>query len=112
MPAGIADGNGQGGDRDWAVYLHAAHPGYISWGDFMANQGPLADNVVRYEAGHSGVPHEGVALLPRNCDLRPLRTAHEHALHGLECRLSYLLLPLGSGPARQCTVSVTPGLGG
>lgn len=25
----------------------------------MANQGRLADNVCRYEAGHSGVPRKG-----------------------------------------------------
>ncbi|MEY9590824.1 DNA invertase Pin-like site-specific DNA recombinase [Bradyrhizobium yuanmingense] len=48
---------------DWAVCLHAAHPGYISWKEFMANQGRLADNVCRYEAGHSGVPRKGAALL-------------------------------------------------
>ncbi|WFU14603.1 recombinase family protein [Bradyrhizobium sp. CB3481] len=48
---------------DWAVCLHAAHPGYISWEEFMANQGRLADNVCRYEAGHTGVPRKGAALL-------------------------------------------------
>lgn len=48
---------------DWAVCLHAAHPGYISWEEFMANQGRLADNVFRYEAGHAGVPRKGAALL-------------------------------------------------
>ena len=48
---------------DWAVCLPAAHPGYISWEEFMANQGRLADNVFRYEAGHSGVPRKGAALL-------------------------------------------------
>ncbi|MGB5085402.1 MAG: recombinase family protein, partial [Methylocystis silviterrae] len=30
---------------DWAVCLQAAHPGYISWEEFMANQRRLADNV-------------------------------------------------------------------
>ncbi|MBR1087762.1 recombinase family protein [Bradyrhizobium manausense] len=29
---------------DWAVCLQAAHPGYISWEEFMANQRRLADN--------------------------------------------------------------------
>jgi hypothetical protein len=48
---------------DWAVCLQAAHPGYTSWEDFMANQRRLADNVNRYEAGHSGVPRKGSALL-------------------------------------------------
>jgi DNA invertase Pin-like site-specific DNA recombinase len=48
---------------DWAVCLKAAHPGYIGWEEFMANQRRLADNTNRYEAGHSGVPRKGSALL-------------------------------------------------
>ena len=48
---------------DWAVCLQAAHPGYIGWEEFMANQRRLADNVNRYEAGHAGVPRKGSALL-------------------------------------------------
>ena len=48
---------------DWAVCLKAAHAGYIGWEEFMANQRRLADNINRYEAGHSGVPRRGSALL-------------------------------------------------
>jgi DNA invertase Pin-like site-specific DNA recombinase len=48
---------------DWAVCLHAAHPGYIGWEEFMANRRRMADNVTRYEAGHAGVPRKGSALL-------------------------------------------------
>lgn len=48
---------------EWAVCLQAAHPGYISWEEFMANQRRLADNVNRYEAGHTGAPRRGAALL-------------------------------------------------
>jgi hypothetical protein len=48
---------------DWAVCLKAAHPGYIGWEEFMANQRRLADNGNRYEAGHAGVPRKGSALL-------------------------------------------------
>jgi hypothetical protein len=48
---------------DWAVCLKAAHPGYIGWEEFMANQRRLADNINRYGAGHSGVPRKGSALL-------------------------------------------------
>src|SRR5439155_1572659 len=48
---------------DWAVCLHAAHPGYIGWEEFMANQRRMADNVTCYEAGHAGVPRKGSALL-------------------------------------------------
>jgi DNA invertase Pin-like site-specific DNA recombinase len=47
----------------WAVCLQAAHPGYIGWEEFMANQKRLADNVNRYEAGHSGVARQGSARL-------------------------------------------------
>jgi hypothetical protein len=35
---------------DWAVCLKAAHPGYISWEEFMANQRRLADNGNRTSA--------------------------------------------------------------
>ena len=48
---------------DWAVCLQAAHPGYISWEEFMANQRRMADNVNRYETGHAGAPRKGSALL-------------------------------------------------
>ena len=48
---------------EWAVCLPAAHPGYISWEQFMANQQRLADNTSRYAAGHTGVPRQGSALL-------------------------------------------------
>jgi DNA invertase Pin-like site-specific DNA recombinase len=48
---------------DWAVCLKSAHPGYIGWEEFMANQRRLADNINRYEAGHHGVPRKGSALL-------------------------------------------------
>ncbi len=48
---------------DWAVCLQAAHPGYIGWEEFMANQRRMADNVNRYEAGHPGAPRKGSALL-------------------------------------------------
>jgi hypothetical protein len=48
---------------EWAVCLPAAHPGYISWEAFMANQRRLADNINRYAAGHAGTPRRGSALL-------------------------------------------------
>jgi DNA invertase Pin-like site-specific DNA recombinase len=48
---------------EWAVCLPAAHPGYISWETFMANQRRLADNTSRYAAGHAGAPRRGSALL-------------------------------------------------
>lgn len=48
---------------DWAVCLQDAHPGYITWEEFMANQRRLADNAGRYAAGQGGVPRKGSALL-------------------------------------------------
>ena len=37
--------------------LKAAHPGYIGWEEFMADQRRLAENINRYEAG----PHRRAA---------------------------------------------------
>lgn len=48
---------------DWEVCLEAAHPGYIGWEEFMENQRRLENNINRYEAGHSGAPRKGAALL-------------------------------------------------
>ena len=48
---------------DWAVCLKAAHPGYIGWEEFMANQRRMSDNASRYQTGHPGVPRQGSALL-------------------------------------------------
>ncbi len=47
----------------WPVCLRDAHPGYISWEEFMANQARLANNVARHAAGRPGVPRRGYALL-------------------------------------------------
>ena len=49
--------------EQWPVCLRDAHPGYISWEEFMANQARLADNVARHAAERSGVPRRGCALL-------------------------------------------------
>lgn len=48
---------------DWDICIKDAHPGYINWEEFMANQRRLADNTNRYEAGHRGAPRKGIALL-------------------------------------------------
>lgn len=47
----------------WEVCLQTAHPGYIGWEAFMANQTRLSENVNRYDAGRPGVPRRGLALL-------------------------------------------------
>ncbi|WP_119153647.1 recombinase family protein [Caldimonas tepidiphila] len=49
--------------EQWAVCLHDAHPGYIGWEEFMANQERLASNVASYARQRQGAPRQGVALL-------------------------------------------------
>jgi len=49
--------------EQWPVCLRDAHPGYISWEEFMANQARLAGNVAHHAAGRPGVPRRGCALL-------------------------------------------------
>ena len=90
----------------------AAHPGYIGWEEFMANQRRLADNVNRYEAGHTGVPRKRLGVAAGHRNLRPLWTSHEPALHGTEWRLSGLLLPVRSRPARRRAVPGSARLAG
>jgi DNA invertase Pin-like site-specific DNA recombinase len=48
---------------EWPVCLKGAHPGYIDWEQFLANQKRLAQNSNSYAAGHMGVPRKGSALL-------------------------------------------------
>ena len=47
----------------WKICLLCAHPGYIGWEEFMANQKRFADNVNDSRAAHRGVPRKGAALL-------------------------------------------------
>ena len=47
----------------WPVCLRDAHPGYVGWEEFMANQARLAGNVARHAEGRPGVPRKGGALL-------------------------------------------------
>ena len=49
--------------EQWPVCLRDAHPGYIGWEEFMANQARLAGNVARHAQGRPGVPRKGGALL-------------------------------------------------
>ena len=49
--------------EQWPVCLRDAHPGYISWEEFMANQARLAGNVARHASAQPGVPRRGCALL-------------------------------------------------
>lgn len=47
----------------WRVLLRDAHPGYISWVQFEANQARLRANSVRLGKAGPGAPREGPALL-------------------------------------------------
>jgi DNA invertase Pin-like site-specific DNA recombinase len=49
--------------EDWSICLKDAHPAYVDWEEFMANQRQLADNLSRYDEGRHGVPRKGRALL-------------------------------------------------
>jgi hypothetical protein len=49
--------------EDWSICLKDAHPAYLDWDEFMANQRQLADNVGHYDAGQPGAPRKGSALL-------------------------------------------------
>ena len=49
--------------EEWTVLLPDAHPGYISWERFEANQRQLRDNAQAYGAHRRSVPREGPALL-------------------------------------------------
>jgi DNA invertase Pin-like site-specific DNA recombinase len=48
---------------EWKVCLPSAHPGYIGWEEFMANQRRLSDNANGSKAGRRGVARKGMALL-------------------------------------------------
>src|SRR5882724_7342103 len=47
----------------WPVCLRDAHPGYISWEEFMTNQARLRNNAARHKREGSGVARKGQALL-------------------------------------------------
>jgi len=47
----------------WPVCLRDAHPGYISWEEFMTNQSRLRSNAARHKRESSGVARKGQALL-------------------------------------------------
>src|SRR4051794_8549721 len=49
--------------EQWPVCLRDAHPGYISWEEFMANQKRLTGNVASRAAARPGAPRRGWALL-------------------------------------------------
>jgi DNA invertase Pin-like site-specific DNA recombinase len=49
--------------EDWPIVLHEAHPGYITWNQFLRNQQRLDDNRTYHFEERRGVVREGAALL-------------------------------------------------
>ncbi len=48
---------------DWPIVLQAAHPGYITWEQFLRHQQRLDDNRTCHPEEHRGAVREGLALL-------------------------------------------------
>ena len=49
--------------EEWTVFLPNAHPGYISWEQYEANQATLLENAQSTGGDRRSAPREGVALL-------------------------------------------------
>ena len=47
----------------WTVRIEGAHPGYITWETFIANQEKLRRNLARMNSLNRGAPREGAAFL-------------------------------------------------
>jgi hypothetical protein len=48
---------------DWPIVIQAAHPGYLSWEQFLRNQQRLEDNRTYHPDDQRGAVREGTALL-------------------------------------------------
>jgi len=47
----------------WPIVRHGAHPGYITWEEYLQNQEKLRQNMARMGNPHLSAPREGPALL-------------------------------------------------
>jgi DNA invertase Pin-like site-specific DNA recombinase len=47
----------------WLVVKQDAHPGYITWKEYLHNQDKMRQNMARMGSPHRGAPREGPALL-------------------------------------------------
>jgi len=47
----------------WLVVKEGAHPGYITWQEYLQNQDTMRQNMTRMGSPHRGAPREGRALL-------------------------------------------------
>ena len=48
---------------DWPIIIHDAHPGYITWEQFLRNQQQLENNRILYGPTQTGPVREGAGLL-------------------------------------------------
>lgn len=98
--------------EEWTVFLLEAHPGYIGWEEYEANQARLRANAHSYGTDRRrSPPREGVALLQGLGALRPLWSADDRALSrqpGPSC--SRVPLPTRRHP--ECHDSVSDGARG
>lgn len=49
--------------EEWWVVKQEAHPGYITWDEYLQNRDKLRKNMARMGNPHRGAPREGLALL-------------------------------------------------
>lgn len=77
--------------ENWPIVLQEAHPGYITWEQFLRNQARLDDNRTNRSEDHQGAPREGAALLQGIvlcgvCGRRmSVRYAADHRTYTYEC---------------------------
>ena len=87
--------------EEWPVCLRDAHPGYISWEEFMANQARLASNLARHGAGRPGVPRRGGALLQGSWYAAAVAGTWACATPGLTASIRCI----NAAPTRACTTA-------
>jgi DNA invertase Pin-like site-specific DNA recombinase len=91
--------------ENWPIVLPEAHPGYITWEQFVRNQARLDDNRTYRHEDHRGAPREGAALLQGivlcgQCGRRmSVRYFAETGTHSYECTQVHTHL---AGPTCQC----------
>jgi DNA invertase Pin-like site-specific DNA recombinase len=75
--------------EDWPIVLHDAHPGYITWEQFLRNQQRLADNCNLQPEERRGAAREGAALLQGIvlCGLCGRRMVVRYSQPGIPCYL-------------------------
>jgi len=84
--------------EDWPIVLRDAHPGYITWEQFLRNQQILSDNQNRPDDGHRGAVREGSSLLQGivlcgSCGRRmSIRYQREGSLLVYECNQAHTQL--------------------